>query len=168
MSAQEAEETQSAYGDSGAGPGAPTPLSALEVLFHLLFLWPLRLTFEIIGSSWDHCSRCQVDRRWRLQHNRIGGIYVRKGFAGSLGECPLIQRRPRRLLEQIKGISEQKASKILAEGLSYLLSCTVTSAHESLQHRSWYPWALPQQPRCTNGEANSYQSPQDPSNLILS
>ena len=31
MSAGEAEETQSAYGDGGGGPGAPTPLSVLEV-----------------------------------------------------------------------------------------------------------------------------------------
>ena len=31
MSAAEAEETQSAYGDGGGGPGAPTPLSVLEV-----------------------------------------------------------------------------------------------------------------------------------------
>ena len=32
MSAGEAEETQSAYGDGGqTGPGAPTPLSVLEV-----------------------------------------------------------------------------------------------------------------------------------------
>ena len=32
MSAAEAEETQSAYEDGGAGgPGAPTPLSVLEV-----------------------------------------------------------------------------------------------------------------------------------------
>lgn len=27
----EADETQSAYGDGAGGPGAPTPLSALEV-----------------------------------------------------------------------------------------------------------------------------------------
>lgn len=31
---------------------------------------------------------------------------------------PLIPSRPRRALEQIKGISEQKASKLLAEGMS--------------------------------------------------
>lgn len=31
MSAVEADETQSAYGDGGGGPGAPTPLSVLEV-----------------------------------------------------------------------------------------------------------------------------------------
>ena len=31
MSAAEADETQSAYGDGGGGPGAPTPLSVLEV-----------------------------------------------------------------------------------------------------------------------------------------
>ncbi len=30
MSAGEADETQSAYGDGGGGPGAPTPLSVLE------------------------------------------------------------------------------------------------------------------------------------------
>ena len=31
MSAPEADDTQSAYGDGAGGPGAPTPLSALEV-----------------------------------------------------------------------------------------------------------------------------------------
>ena len=31
MSAGEADETQSAYGDGGGGPGAPTPLSMLDV-----------------------------------------------------------------------------------------------------------------------------------------
>ncbi|MCJ1460925.1 recombinase rad51 [Mycoblastus sanguinarius] len=30
MSAGEADETQSAYGDGGGGPGAPTPLSMLD------------------------------------------------------------------------------------------------------------------------------------------
>lgn len=35
MSAAEAEETQSVYEDGGAGgPGAPTPLSVLEVLYN--------------------------------------------------------------------------------------------------------------------------------------
>lgn len=31
MSTGEAEETQSALGDGGGGPGAPTPLAVLEV-----------------------------------------------------------------------------------------------------------------------------------------
>ena len=31
MSAGEAEETQSTFGDGGGGPGAPTPLAVLEV-----------------------------------------------------------------------------------------------------------------------------------------
>lgn len=31
MSAAEGDDAQSAYGDGAGGPGAPTPLSALEV-----------------------------------------------------------------------------------------------------------------------------------------
>lgn len=31
MSTEEAEETQSTFGDGGGGPGAPTPLAVLEV-----------------------------------------------------------------------------------------------------------------------------------------
>lgn len=41
MSAPEAEDTQSTYGDGAGGPGAPTPLSALEVVVHLIFLQDL-------------------------------------------------------------------------------------------------------------------------------
>lgn len=32
MSAAEADETQSAFGEGGGGPGAPTPLSVLDVI----------------------------------------------------------------------------------------------------------------------------------------
>ena len=38
MSAPEADDTQSAYGDGAGGPGAPTPLSALEVVVPLIVL----------------------------------------------------------------------------------------------------------------------------------
>ena len=47
MSGTEADETQSAYGDGGQGPGAPTPLSVLEVCISY------HLTMEMIFSPPD-------------------------------------------------------------------------------------------------------------------
>lgn len=52
MSAAEAEETQSAYGDGGAGgPGAPTPLSVLEVqTWPIISFFPSRLLTGLQGG----------------------------------------------------------------------------------------------------------------------
>ena len=42
---------------------------------------------------------------------------------GGFNTVESVAYTPRRVLEQIKGISEQKASKILAEGTCLVLNC---------------------------------------------
>lgn len=81
MSAEE-EQSQSGYEDGLAGgPGAPTPLSALE---------------GVAGLT-----------------KRDIQLFVDGGY----NTVEAVAYTPRKLLEQIKGISEQKATKILTEGL---------------------------------------------------
>ncbi|KAK5181872.1 RecA recombinase Rhp51 [Cryomyces antarcticus] len=84
MSAED-EQSQSGYEDGGVGgPGAPTPLSALEGVAGLT-----KRDIQLV-----------VD--------------------GGYNTVESVAYTPRRALEQIKGISEQKASKILAEGILVL------------------------------------------------
>ncbi|KAI9846101.1 MAG: recombinase rad51 [Sclerophora amabilis] len=81
MSHEEVEPSQSGYEEGGlGGPGAPTPLSALE---------------GVAGLS-----------------KRDIQLFVDGGF----NTVESVAYTPKRTLEQIKGISEQKATKVLAEG----------------------------------------------------
>ncbi|KAI9862540.1 MAG: recombinase rad51 [Trichoglossum hirsutum] len=81
MSTEDAEQSQSGYEESGmGGPGAPTPLTALEGVAGLT-----KRDIQLIIE---------------------GGFYTVEAVAYT----------PKRVLEQIKGISEQKATKVLAEG----------------------------------------------------
>ncbi|GFP56387.1 DNA repair protein rhp51 [Trichoderma asperellum] len=90
----------SQMGDEGAtGPGAPTPLSALE---------------GVAGIT-----------KREIQSIVEGGFNTVESVAYT----------PRRVLEQIKGISEQKATKILAEA-SKLVPMGFTTATEMHQRRS--------------------------------
>lgn len=139
-------DTQNEYDDSGLpGPGAPTPLSALEVrnLYcphnTILQAWfssksPFQwlvLTIDSIGCCGINGKRYQIVCRCRLSHCRINCVYVRLSSwmfkrtccSTKLGELKemltlalVVHHRPKRLLEQIKGISEQKATKVLVEG----------------------------------------------------
>jgi DNA repair protein RAD51 len=82
MTSQDVEETQSVVDDGGmGGPGAPTPLSALE---------------GVAGLT-----------------KRDIQLIVEGGF----NTVESVAYTSRRVLEQIKGISEQKATKILSEGM---------------------------------------------------
>ncbi|EHK26730.1 meiosis defective protein MEI3, partial [Trichoderma virens Gv29-8] len=107
MSEEYDEENQ--MGDEGGmtGPGAPTPLSALEGVAGLT-----KRDIQLI-----------VD--------------------GGFNTVESVAYTPRRVLEQIKGISEQKATKILAEGTvvvlvqaSKLVPMGFTTATEMHQRRS--------------------------------
>lgn len=81
-SAEEVDDTQSVVDEGGmGGPGAPTPLSALE---------------GVAGLT-----------------KRDIQLVVEGGY----NTVESVAYTPRRILEQIKGISEQKATKILTEGL---------------------------------------------------
>lgn len=51
---------------------------------------------------------------------------------GGFNTVESVAYTPRRVLEQIKGISEQKASKILAEGLLFILSSTLLCRNYNL------------------------------------
>jgi DNA repair protein RAD51 len=86
MTSPDVEETQSVVDDGGmGGPGAPTPLSALEGVAGLT-----KRDIQLI-----------VD--------------------GGFNTVESVAYTPRRVLEQIKGISEQKATKILSEGMIFYL-----------------------------------------------
>ncbi|KAF4549527.1 DNA repair protein rhp51-like protein [Elsinoe fawcettii] len=99
MSAEE-EVDQSGYEDGMAGgPGAPTPVSALEGV--------AGLTKRDIQLLID----------------------------GNLHTVESIAYTPKKLLEQIKGISEQKATKLLIEA-SKLVPMGFTTATEMHQRRS--------------------------------
>jgi DNA repair protein RAD51 len=101
MTGEEIDESQPGIEEGVGGPGAPTPLSALEVLC----------------SDW-----------WSLGTNANSSL--QKGTAGltkrdiqlivdgGYNTVESVAYTPRRILEQIKGISEQKATKILTEGKS--------------------------------------------------
>ncbi|TQS39015.1 hypothetical protein Golomagni_00467 [Golovinomyces magnicellulatus] len=79
--ADDVQESQSVAEEIGeSGPGAPTPLSALEGVAGLT-----KRDIQLI-----------VD--------------------GGFNTVESVAYTPRRILEQIKGISEQKATKILTEG----------------------------------------------------
>ncbi|KAB5580966.1 Rad51-domain-containing protein [Coniochaeta sp. 2T2.1] len=100
-------EEESMMDESMTGPGAPTPLSALE---------------GISGLT-----------------KRDIQLVVEGGY----NTVESVAYTPRRVLEQIKGISEQKASKILAEGTnraktaaSKLVPMGFTTATEMHQRRS--------------------------------
>ncbi|MCJ1441282.1 MAG: recombinase rad51 [Stictis urceolatum] len=91
--------SQSGYEEGGGGPGAPTPLTALE--------GQAGLTKRDISMMME------------------GGFYTIESVAYT----------PKRVLEQIKGISEQKATKILTEA-SKLVPMGFTTATEMHQRRS--------------------------------
>ncbi|KAF2484270.1 Rad51-domain-containing protein [Neohortaea acidophila] len=99
MSAEE-EQSQSGYDDGLAGgPGAPTPLSALE---------------GIAGLT-----------------KRDIQLFIDGGY----NTVESVAYTPRKILEQIKGISEQKSTKILSEA-SKLVPMGFTTATEMHARRS--------------------------------
>jgi DNA repair protein RAD51 len=96
---EEYEESHAGDESGPGGPGAPTPVSALE---------------GVAGLTKRDCQLLMD-----------GGFYTVESVAYT----------PRRLLEQIKGISEQKATKILAEA-SKVVPMGFTTATEMHQRRS--------------------------------
>lgn len=118
MSAEE-EVDQSGYEDgTPGGPGAPTPVSALEGI--------AGLTKRDIQLLID----------------------------GNLHTVESIAYTPKKALEQIKGISEQKATKLLIEGQYTRAEAQCITELIDLQHPSSFLWDSPPLLRCTNGEAS--------------
>lgn len=100
MSAEEEQQSQSGYdNDDTTGPGAPTPLSALEGMSGLT--------------------------------SRDIKLFVDGGY----NTVESIAYAPRKALELIKGISEQKATRIQAEA-NKLVPMGFTTATEMHQRRS--------------------------------
>ncbi|KAJ5767040.1 uncharacterized protein N7511_004656 [Penicillium nucicola] len=124
-------EGQEQFDEGGLpGPGAPTPLSALDGVAGLtgrdikLFVDAGYHTVEAVAYTYvihDHVVHCRFET-----------------LATSL-LVPLLltftESRPKRLLEQIKGISEQKATKILVEAAK-LVPMGFTTATEMHARRS--------------------------------
>jgi len=99
MSAEEDQQSQSGYDESAGGPGAPTPLGALE---------------GVAGLS-----------------KRDIQLFVEAGY----NTVESVAYTPKKLLETIKGVSEQKATKILVEA-SKLVPMGFTTATEMHARRS--------------------------------
>lgn len=94
--AEEVDASQ--YAEDGmGGPGAPTPLSALEVC--------------ILSNAFVRCLTMSMQGVAGLTKRDIQLI-----VEGGYNTVESVAYTPRRLIEQIKGISEQKATKILTEG----------------------------------------------------
>ncbi|KAF8474737.1 hypothetical protein BDZ91DRAFT_711606 [Kalaharituber pfeilii] len=107
-------EGQSQYG----GPGAPTPVAALE------------------GNG--------------IQSRDIKAL-IEAGF----NTVESIAYTPKRQLLTVKGISEAKADKILAEGWPHTHDLEVMLMKRVvIQHPNMFPWDLRPLQRCTNGEAS--------------
>lgn len=136
---EEMEEAQSQAGDeSMTGPGAPTPLQSLEVS----------------GES-SASGSFAADVSWK----GVAGLTKRDIqliVEGGFNTVESVAYTPRRVLEQIKGISEQKASKILAEGVLYFLNNSIPAHSLTMpsQLRSSSLWVSLPQPRCTNAAVN--------------
>lgn len=100
--AEEYDEAQMGEEGQMGGPGAPTPLSALEVglcpakVHRSCRSMSLMTSFQGIAGLTKRDIQLVVD--------------------GGFNTVEAVAYTPRRMLEQIKGISEQKATKILAEG----------------------------------------------------
>ena len=93
------ENESSQIEESGmGGPGAPTPLSALEVSTYMV-------------SGLMRCLRIYIQGVAGLTKRDIQLI-----VDGGFNTVESVAYTPRRVLEQIKGISEQKATKVLTEG----------------------------------------------------
>jgi hypothetical protein len=73
---------------------------------------------------------------------------------GGFNTVESVAYTPRRVLEQIKGISEQKAGKILAEGKSHRSTLLIGTQTNEPKPPSWCPWALPPPPKCTSAAAS--------------
>ncbi|GAB7325071.1 hypothetical protein MBLNU13_g09164t1 [Cladosporium sp. NU13] len=99
MSAEEDQQSQSGYDEQAGGPGAPTPLAALE---------------GVAGLS-----------------KRDIQLFVDAGY----NTVESVAYTPKKLLETIKGVSEQKATKILVEA-SKLVPMGFTTATEMHARRS--------------------------------
>ena len=73
-----AEEDQSQYEDGLAGgPGAPTPLSALDVCLEGPNI-PETTLIVSTGSRRSYKTRHTAIRRRRVQHCRVGGIHTQE------------------------------------------------------------------------------------------
>lgn len=75
-----AEDVQSQSGfeedeSMAGGPGAPTPLSALEVRKGKRVTIAIKLT-HASGCSWIDQARHSAFCRWRLPHSRSGGVHA--------------------------------------------------------------------------------------------
>ena len=102
MSAED-ETQQAEYDEAGpGGPGAPTPLSSLEVrllyiaagnLDHFITILLKRCGCQnfvanlslgvYIGYGWTHAARYQAARGRGIQYRGVGGVYV--GLISSAG-----------------------------------------------------------------------------------
>jgi len=106
MTTEDIEASQSGGDEVGVGgPGAPTPLSALEVgNVPRLMLFSKYILTKMIPQGVAGLTKRDIQLVIDGGYNTVESVAY----------------TPRRILERIKGISEQKATKILTEGLSMI------------------------------------------------
>lgn len=75
MSAEDDQSHNDLEDGGAAGPGAPTPLTSLEVS-RLLLTRRVTYTKCLIGRRWSDETRHPARDRWRLPHSRECRIYV--------------------------------------------------------------------------------------------
>jgi hypothetical protein len=69
-------EAENGEEGGNAQPGAPTPLTALEVCPPSCSLGPTtHMVILFLGDQRHHEARCSIDHRWGLQHSRVGCLY---------------------------------------------------------------------------------------------
>jgi hypothetical protein len=82
--AQEYEEAQMAE-EGMTGPGAPTPLSALEVRTYKCRVLSAPTNDAILGNCWSDEAGYSIGCRWRLQHRRISGLHTSENARADQG-----------------------------------------------------------------------------------
>ncbi|KAB8077355.1 DNA repair protein rhp51 [Aspergillus leporis] len=122
-------DIQNEYDESGLpGPGAPTPLSALEGISGLT----ARDIKLFVDAGYHTVESIAYTCVFPLGYP----IFTASRNAGEmLTYADFFPYRPKRLLEQIKGISEQKANKVLFEAAK-LVPMGFTTATEMHARRS--------------------------------
>lgn len=148
MSAED-EQSQSGYDDGLAGgPGAPTPLSALDVCID-----------DDMGRNCLLIMRKGIAGLTKRDIN----LFVEAGY----NTVESVAYTPRKILETIKGVSEQKATKILTEGTFCHWKIQSIHANDESQPPNSYQWDSQRQQKCTLDDQNSSQSRQVQSSSIL-
>lgn len=159
-------QTQSGYEDGAAGgPGAPSPLAALEVwtswVANISTLLTTSRAFPDSRSVTFNSLSMQVTILWRVLPIREQRTSIAIEVCADAAIAP---RRHSRLSRVFQNRRPPKFSQKVCENCSSKTMHILTVP----QLRSSCRWASPPPQRCTSDDPNSYPSPQARSNSTLS